>query len=157
VRTVGSRLYGVIGDGGVLGELRHPTMHPMQPLEEGYGLCCVRTQVAMDEPLARLAHELPHLTESVLGYAEVVSHRAPVIYVMAEDDTQGACGWSAGRLELGPLRSYGAAAPRRLLRRREAGAINVALKWLGVPRRRGEDRLHSLGLADRDEWEPRPT
>jgi hypothetical protein len=158
VRTVGRRLYGVIGVAGALGELRHPTMHPMQPLPHGYGLCCVRTQIAMDEPLARLAHELPHLTESVLGYAEVLSRQAPVIYVMAEDDVQGACGWRAGRLELGPLRSDGSEPPRRrLLRRQEAGAINAALRWLGVPRRLRHDRLRALGLADRDDWEPRTT
>jgi len=155
VRTVG-RLYGVIGDDGVLGELRHPTMHPMQPLRHGYGLCHVRTQVAMDEPLARLPHELPHLTESVRGYAEELSRRSPVIYVMAEDDTQGACGWRAGRLELGPLRSYGDEPPRRrLLRRAEPGAINAALRWLGAPNKHGVDRLHAIGLADREEWEPR--
>jgi hypothetical protein len=155
VRTVGSRLYGVIGDGGVLRELRHPTMHPMEPLRDGFGICCVRTQLAMDEPLAGLEQELPHLTESVRGYAEVVSRRSPVIYVMVENDVQGACGWRAGRLELGPLRSYGDAPKRRLLRRGEAGAINSALRWLGVPRRRGADRVESLGLADREEWEPR--
>jgi hypothetical protein len=150
------RLYGVIGDGGVLGELRHPTMHPMLPLRHGYGLCCVRTQIAMDEPLAGLPQELPHLTESVRGYAEVVSLRAPMIYVMAEDEAQGACGWRAGRLELGPLRTYGDEPPRRrLLQRGDAGAINAALRWLGAPRRRGEDRLRTLGLAERDEWEPR--
>lgn len=146
------RLYGVIGDGEVLGELRHPTMHAMQPLRLGYGLCHVRTQVAMDEPLAL---ELPHLTESVLGYAEVVSRESPVIFVMAEGDAQGACGWSAGRLELGPLRSYGGDAHwRRLLQRPETGAVNAALRWLGVPRRRGEDRFTTVGLADRDDWEP---
>ena len=131
-------------------------MHPMQPLHHGYGLCCVRTGVAMDEPLAQLPNELPHLTESVLGYAEVVSQGAPVVYVMVEGEVQGACGWVAGRLELGPLRSYGDEPPRRrLLRRAETGAIDAALRWLGVPRRRGSDRLRALGLDERDEWEPR--
>jgi hypothetical protein len=152
VLTVGGRLYGVIGDGGALGELRHPTMHPMQPLRCGLGLCHVRTQVAMDEPLAL---ELPHLTESVLGYAEVVSRQAPVIYVMVEDDDQAACGWRDGRLELGPLRSYGDDQGRRPFWRSEAGAVNAGLRWLGVPRRRGVDRFEAVGLADREEWEPR--
>ena len=70
--------------------------------------------------------------------------------------SQGACGWRAGRLELGPLRSYGADAPPRrlLLRRPEAGALNTALRWLGVEHRRGEDRFTAIGLGERSDWEP---
>jgi hypothetical protein len=155
--AVDGSLYGVIGDGEVLAGLRHPTMHPMQPLRQGLGLCHVRTQVAMDEPPAPLPEELPHLTESVLGYVEVVSREVPVIYVVAEAGAEAACGFRAGRLELGPLHSRaGDPAPRRrLLRRREEpGAINAALRWLGVPRHRGADRLTVVGLADRRSWEP---
>jgi hypothetical protein len=151
------RLYCVIGDAGVLGSLRHPTMHPMQPLREGLGLCHVRIQVAMDEPPAQLPEELPHFTESVLGYVEVVSRDTPVIYVAAEAGAEVACGFRAGRLELGPLHSRAGEPPpsRRLLRRREEpGAIDAALRWLGVPRRRGADRVTVVGLADRATWEP---
>jgi hypothetical protein len=155
VTTVAYTLYGVVGDGAVLENLRHPTIHPMQPLRHGLGLCHVRTQVAMDEPLARLPDELPHLTESVLGYVEVVSHETPVIYVTAEDGEQAACGWHAGQLELGPLRSRDdAPRRRRLLGRQEAGAINAALRWLGVRGARGHDRFDVVGLAERRYWEP---
>ena len=146
-------VYGVIGDGGVLGGLRHPSMHPMQPLQLGLGLCHVRTQVAMDEPLARLPDELPRLTESVLGYVTAVSERTPVIYVVCDGGEQAAAGWRAGELELGPLRS-GCDLRRRLFRRGEAGAIDTALGWLGV--RRSRDRLAAVGLEQRV-WEPGAT
>jgi len=146
-------VYGVIGDGGVLGGLRHPTMHPMLPLQHGLGLCHVRTQVALDEPLASLPDELPRLTESVLGYVEIVSEQTPVIYVACGDGEQAAAGWRAGRLALAPVRS-GCDFPRRLLRRRELGAIDAALRWLGVG---GRDRLEAVGLAERNVWEPGAT
>jgi hypothetical protein len=130
-------------------------MHPMQPLRHDLGLCHVRTQVAMDEPPAWPADPLPRLTEPVLGYLEVVSRETPVIYVVIEGDDQTACGWNAGRLRLGPLRSQGGPPPRRLFRRPDAGAIDAALHWLGVPRARGSDRLEACGLAEQREWEPR--
>jgi hypothetical protein len=146
---VAATVYGVIGDGGVLERLRHPTMHAMQPLEQGLGLCHVRTQVVLDEPSARLPEELPRLTESVLGYVTVVSEQAPVIYVACDGDDEAAAGWRAGKLELGPLRSR-CYLPRRLFRR-ESGAIDSALGWLGV---RGRDRVQVIGLAERRVWEP---
>jgi hypothetical protein len=150
------RLYGVIGNSGVLGGLRHPSMHGMQPLARGFGLCHVRIQVAMDEPLAALPGTLPRLTESVLGYLEVVSEQAPVVYVAAEGDTEAAGGWHAGAFELGPLRSGRGTAPR-LFRRRETGAVNEALAWIHVPRSGGRDRAATLGLTERDDWNPRAT
>ena len=144
-------LYGVIGDAGVLDGLRHPTMHPMQPLLQGLGLCHVRTQVAMDEPLVQFPEELPRLTVSVLGYVEEVSERTPVIYLACGDDMEAAAGWRGGRLALGPL-TPGSRLPRHgLLRRREAGPADAALGWLGVG---GRDRLAAVGLRERDEWEP---
>jgi hypothetical protein len=143
------QLYGVIGDCGVLGGLRHPTMHPMQALGHGLGLCHVRTQVALDEPSAHLPEELPHLTESVRGYLEVVSRETPVIYAVIEDDDQAACGWHDGRLQLGPLHSHGAPPARRLFRRQELRAVDAGLRWLGAP------RTQDVGLDEQREWEPR--
>jgi len=131
-------------------------MHPMQPLRNGLGLCHVRTQVAMDEPPAPLPDPLPYLTEPVHGYLEVVARETPVIYVAIEGDEQAACGWYDGRLELGPLRSHGGPPQRRLLfRRRDSGAVDAALHWLGAPRSRGRDRLAAAGLDEPREWEPR--
>jgi hypothetical protein len=141
-------VYGVIGDSGVLGGLRHPTMHPMQPLERGLGLCHVRTQVVLDEPPG----ELPRLTESVLGYVAEVSARTPVIYVACDGREEAAAGWRDGRLVLGPLRSR-CDLPRRLLRR-ESGAIENGLRWLGV---RGRSRVKAVGLDGRAQWEPGAT
>ena len=146
-------VYGVIGDGGVLGGLRHPSMHPMQPLLYGLGLCHVRTQVAMDEPLARLPDVLPRLTESVLGYVAILSEQTPVIYVASDGDEEAAAGWRDGRLELRPLSGL-CVVQRTLLRRRETGAIDSALGWLGVRRARGRDRLAAVGLAERQVWDP---
>ena len=146
-------VYGVIGDGGVLGGLRHPTMHPVQPLLYGLGLCHVRTQVAMDEPLAELPDVLPRLTESVLGYVAVLSEQTPVIYVACDGDEESAAGWRDGSLELRPLASP-CVVQRTLFRRRETGAIDAALGWLGVRRARGRDRLKAVGLAERQAWEP---
>jgi hypothetical protein len=143
-------VYGVIGEGGVLAGLRHPTMHPMQPLHNGLGLCHVRTQVAMDEPLAQLPDRLPRLTESVLGYVAVLSEQTPVIYVACDGDEESAAGWREGRLELRPLSGL-CVVQRKLFRRREAGAIDTALGWLGV---RGRDRLVAAGLGARQVWEP---
>jgi hypothetical protein len=141
-------MYGVIGDSGVLGELRHPTMHPMQPLERGLGLCHVRTQVVLDEPPG----ELPRLTESVLGYVAAVSERTPVIYVACDGREEAAAGWRSGQLELRPLHSR--CDLRRRLLRREAGAIDAALGWLGV---RGRARVKAVGLEERAQWEPGAT
>ena len=143
-------LYGVIGDSGVLGGLRHPTMHPMQPLLHGLGLCHVRTQVAMDEPLARLPDELPRLTVSVLGYVQVVSEQTPVIYVACGDE-EAVAGWRGGRLAFGPFAGESDLPRRGLLRRRDSGPLDAALGWLCV---RGRDRLAAIGLRDRDAWEP---
>jgi hypothetical protein len=145
---VAATVYGVIGDGGVLGGLRHPTMHAMQPLRGGLGLCHVRTQVVLDEPPG----ELPRLTQSVLGYVAAVSELTPVIYVACDGREEAAAGWRGGRLELGPLRTR-CDLPRRLLRR-ESGAIDSALGWLGVRRARRQDRLQVVGLAEQRVWEP---
>jgi hypothetical protein len=130
-------------------------MHAMQPLGHGLGLCHVRTQVALDEPPAPLPGELPRLTESVLGYLQVVSRQTPVVYVAIDGDEQAAGGWREGRLALGPLRTNGPNPPRGLLRRREPCAVESALEWLGVRRPRGGDRLRALGLDTPREWEPR--
>ena len=141
-------VYGVIGDSGILGGLRHPTMHPMQPLDRGLGLCHVRTQVVLDEPPG----ELPRLTESVLGYIAAVSERTPVIYVACDGSEEAAAGWRDGRLVLAPR--VNPCELRRRLLRRESGAIDVALGWLGV---RGRSRLKAVGLDAREWWEPGAT
>jgi hypothetical protein len=160
--AVGYLLYRVIGDATVLGELRHPTMHPMQPLRCGLGVCAVRTEVAMDEPPGGIAEELSYLTEPVVGYARELSERTPVIYVAADFadgvGDQAACGWSRALLELGPIHSHHDHAPapvRGLFRRPRAatGAIDAALGWLGVPRPRRTDRFDAVGLSERHEWE----
>lgn len=155
---MGYRLYGVIGDEAVLGELRHPTMHPMHPLCLGLGLCAVRTEVAKDEAPAGIAEELVYLTEPVAGYAQTLSQRTPVIYVAADFfggvGDQAACGWSQGQLALGPLASHHPHRPRphRWLRR-STGAINDALAWLGISCRRGRDQFGVVGLDQRRDWE----
>jgi hypothetical protein len=148
---VAPTLYGVVGDRVVLGGLRHPTMHPMQPLNSGLGLCHVRTQVAMDEPGAPV--EMPRLTESVLGYVMVLSERTPVVYVAWDRDEQAAAGWRDGRLDLGPL-TGDSELPRRRFRRPDTGPVDAALGWLGVRRRRGRDRAEAIGLLEREVWEP---
>jgi hypothetical protein len=145
---VAATVYGVIGDSGVLGGLRHPTMHPMQPLERGLGLCHVRTQVVLDEPPG----ELPRLTESVLGYVAAVSERGPVIYVACDGREEAAAGWRDGKLVLGPLRN-GCDLRRRLLRR-DPGAIDNGLRWLGV---RGRSCVKAVGLDGQAQWEPGTT
>jgi hypothetical protein len=159
---VGYLLYGVIGAAGVLGELRHPSMHPMHALRCGLGLCLVRTELASDEPPAEIGDELAYLTEPVADYAATLSQRTPVIYVAADFfagvGDQGACGWLAGRLALGPLRSHHNGVPdpaRGLLRRPRAatGAIDEALAWLGVARPRRTDRFAAIGLDERHDWE----
>jgi hypothetical protein len=141
-------VYGVIGDCGILGGLRHPTMHPVQPLERGLGLCHVRTQVVLDEPPG----ELPRLTESVLGYVTAVSQRAPVIYVACDGSEEAAAGWRGGTLVLGPLRNR--CELRRRLLWRETGAVESGLRWLGV---RSRSCVRAVGLDGRAEWEPGAT
>jgi hypothetical protein len=160
---VGYTLHGVIGDAGVLAGLRHPSMHAMVPLRLGMGLCPVRSDVVVDEPLADVPGELRHLTTSVLDYLQEISKRAPVVYVTADfsggSGTQAACGWSQGRRELGPLHSRHEHRPRPargLVRtpHSDTGAIDSALRWLGVARPRRADRFEALGLAERRDWEP---
>jgi hypothetical protein len=126
-------------------------MHPMQPLIGGLGLCHVRTQVAMDEPRAEL--ELPRLTESVLGYVEVVSQRTPVVYVATERGEEAVAGWRDGRLVFGPFTAE-SELPRRRFRRPDSGPIDAALGWLGVRRTRGRERAEAIGLLEREVWEP---
>lgn len=156
---MGYLLYGVIGLANVLDGLRHPSMHPMQPLRGELGVCAVRTEVVKDEPPAGMPDELHYLTEPVVGYAEALSQRTPVIYASAEfhggDGEQGACGWAGGKLAFGPVVSIFEAASRPRWRRRpRSGAINEALAWLGVPKPRRGDRFEAVGLAERREWEP---
>jgi hypothetical protein len=157
---VGFQLHGVIGDATVLGELRHPTMHPMQELSCGLGVCLVRTEVAADEPQSEIG--LLYLTEPVAAYAAGLSERTPVIYVAADFfggvGDQAACAWSGGRLALGPLHSHHDETPhpaRGLFRRPRAatGAIDEALAWLGVERPRRTDRFAAVGLDARHDWE----
>jgi hypothetical protein len=157
---VGYRLYGVIGAETALGTLRHPSMHPMLELRHGLGLCAVRTRAVIDEPVADAPGQLPYLTSSVLDYVEHVSQRAPVVYVTADFTAgageQGACGWAEGSIALGPLTTHHERPPRaarRLLRRDDTGAIDTALRWLGIPRRRGCDRFEWVGLGERRDWE----
>lgn len=153
-------LYAVIGQASVLGGLRHPSIHLMQPLRHGLGLCSVNTDVAADEPPAGMPQELYYLTEPVMGYAETLSERTPVIYASAEfhggDGEQGSCGWAGGKLEFGPVVSHHDASSRRprWRRSRDSGAINEALAWLGVPKPRRGDRFEAVGLSERREWEP---
>jgi hypothetical protein len=120
-------------------------MHPVQPLQDGLGLCHVRTQVVLDEPPG----ELPRLAESVLGYVVAVSERTPVIYVACDGSEEAAAGWRAGLLELGPLSSP--CELRRRLFRRDTGALDSALGWLGV---RGRSPVKAVGLDQRERWEP---
>ena len=159
---MGYVLHGVIGDANVLDELRHPSMHPMHPLRCGLGVCLVRTDVAADEPPAEIAADLLYLTEPVAGYASKLSERTPVIYVAADFfggiGEQAACGWSGGRLDLGPLHSHHERPPcpaRGFIRRpREpTGAIDEALAWLGVQRPFRTDRFEAVGLSERHDWE----
>ena len=159
---MGYQLYGVIGDAGVLGELRHPTMHPMQELRCGLGVCLVRTEVAEEEPQAEISDALAYLTEPVAAYAAGLSERTPVIYVAADFSggvgDQAACGWSGGRLALGPVHSHHDEPPHPahgLVRRPRAatGAIDEALEWLGVERPRRTDRFTAVGLDARHDWE----
>jgi hypothetical protein len=145
---VAPTLYGVIGDAHILDGLRHPTMHAMQPLLQGLGLCHVRTQVVMDEAPSELG--VRRLTPSVLGYVEELSLRTPVIYV-ARDAGEAAAGWRGGDLLLGPLTGDSALPRTGILRRRDAGPVDAALHWLGV---HGRDRLTAAGLREREEWEP---
>jgi hypothetical protein len=159
---VGFLLYGVIGDAAVLAGLRHPTMHPMQSLGCGLGVCLVRTEVAEDEPQAEVSDDLAYLTEPVAGYARTLSERTPVIYVAADFfggvGNQAACGWSGGQLAFGPLHSHHDEPPhpaRGVFRRPRTptGAIDEALAWLGVARPRRTDRFAAVGLDARHDWE----
>ena len=162
MRAVGYRLYGVVGNAGILGNLRHPSMHPIHWLRHGLGLCAVRTEAVADEPLAETPGELAHLTTSVLGYVQEVSHLTPVVYVTADfaggRGEQAACGWSEGVIVLGPLTSHHDCPPRpprRFLRRSHetTGAIDTALRWLGIPGARRYDRFDAVGLGARRDWE----
>jgi hypothetical protein len=147
------RAYGVVAAEAVLDRLRHPSVHAMQPLSHGYGLCHVRLQLVKDEPLAWLPDVISRLTVTVHSYIVTMSDLGPVVYIAADGDREEAGCWQDGKLALGPLRSARGEAPR-LLRRRETGAVNAALFWLDAPRSRGRDRAATLGLAERPDWNP---
>ena len=93
------------GTAGSSAGLRHPTMHPMQPLEARAGSV---PRAARRSCSTSRRGELPRLTESVLGYVAAVSERTPVIYVALRRARGG-----GGRLARRHARARSAAQPLR--------------------------------------------
>jgi hypothetical protein len=83
------------------------------------------------------------LTEEAAAAAAALSTEARVVFVEAEFfggvGTQASVGWEHGEVAFGPRLTDG------------AGAINDALRWLGVSAAGAHDEFDALGLRDHDE------
>ena len=116
-------------------------------LEEGSG-----TREVDPFPLLSGAAPPPWLTEQL----RQASHHGRVAYVEAEffggEGVQAAIGWENGEIALGPMVEEDDDLPPPL----EQGAINQALRWLGVRVARGRiDEFETVGLGrhrETDDW-----
>lgn len=121
------------------------------PLRLGFAFLPVTKELAGDDKPAPFEH-LERLTERLGAWAEAQSASFPVAYV--ETDYFGGCGWQAavawagGHVVFGPVRTAdlpeaGKFVPTPLLE----GAINRAVRHLGVERGSVRDEFDALGLG----------
>jgi hypothetical protein len=84
------------------------------------------------------------LSQNLAEFAATLSQQGKVVYVEADYfggvGTQATVGWHRGHVDLGPL--YG-----------EGGAINEALRWLGIKRDGFLDEFEAVGLRQHRETE----
>lgn len=137
---MGYTLQGLLLDAGAA---RHPLELPAVPLAHGLLLVPVTDAVFDALPAVPLRGEglerfwkLNGALEAMLMAASQLGRAA---YIEAEffggQGDQTAAGWRAGRLAWGPEQTRG------------AGAVNQALRWLGVPPVPGGDEFEAAGLG----------
>ena len=123
----------------------------MVPLGLGFGFLPATEQLAGDDEPAPFEH-LERLTVRLGEWAESFSAACPLAYVETDyfggDGGQAAVAWTAGRLAFGPAltRDYwegGNFHQTPLL----DGAINQAVRLLGVDRGAVRDEFDALGLG----------
>jgi hypothetical protein len=117
----------------------------------GFGFLPVRELLAGDEELAPYEH-LERLTARLSAWAEEQSCIFPLVYIETDyfggDGWQAAMAWVGGRAIFGPVRTSdewegGKFVPTPLLE----GAINQAVRHLGVKRGAARDEFDALGLG----------
>jgi hypothetical protein len=136
------------------GELRRAALDLLGarvvPLRLGFAFLPVTGQLAGDE--AKPFEHLEQLTERLAQWAGAQSRRFPLAYVETDyfggDGGQAAVAWSGGEVVFGPLRTMdrpegGKFVPTPLLE----GAINRAVRHLGVERGDARDEFDALGLG----------
>jgi len=123
----------------------------VKSLSMGYGFLPVTEDLAGDDDPAPFG-DLERLTTRLGAWAEEVSGEFPLAYVETEyfggEGSQAAMVWAAGEVVFGPvrtsdLREGGNSSARKLL----DGAINRALRHLGVNRGAVRDEFDALGLG----------
>jgi hypothetical protein len=129
------------------------------PVSLGYGFLPVTDQLASDDEPAPFEH-LERLTTRLGAWAEDQSRHFPLAYVETDyfggDGWQAAMAWTNGRVVFGPVRTSdlwegGKFIPTPLLE----GAINRAVRHLGVERGTAQDEFDALGLGrhrSNDSW-----
>jgi hypothetical protein len=129
------------------------------PLSLGFGFLPVTEQLAGDDEPAPFEH-LERLTARLGAWAEEQSRTFPLAYVETDyfggDGWQAAMAWVGGGAVFGPVRTSdlwegGKFVPTPLLE----GAINRAVRHLGVERGAARDEFDALGLGrhrDNESW-----
>jgi hypothetical protein len=121
------------------------------PLSVGYGFLPVTEELASDDEPAPFEY-LERLTARLGAWAESASAAFPLAYVETDyfggDGWQAALAWVGGRAAFGPVRTSdlwegGKFIPTPLL----DGAINRAVRLLGVNRGSVRDEFDALGLG----------
>ena|SRR5436190_8542052 len=121
------------------------------PLALGFGFLPVTEQLAGDDEPAPFEH-LERLTSRLGEWAEEQSRQFPLAYVETDyfggDGWQAAIAWAGGEVVFGPVRTTdlwegGKYVPTPLL----DGAVNRAVRLLGVERGTARDEFDALGLG----------
>jgi hypothetical protein len=122
----------------------------------GFGFLPLTDEVArLEDPASEFA-QFHRLTEPMVAWALAQSHRFPIAYIETDyfggDGAQASVMWRNGSVDFGPIETVDDHAHRTPL---EKGAINQAVRRLGVQRGNALDEFEALGLGnfrDNEDW-----
>jgi hypothetical protein len=121
-------------------------------LKHGFALLPLTNDIAPDDDPTTEYEHLVALTQPMVEWAKEHSSKLPLAYIETEyfggTGVQAAIMWDGGSVQFGPTQTSGAVPLSN-------GAINIALRRLGVPRGNSLDEFDALGLGihrDNDDW-----